>query len=164
MENSFRTKIIDIEIPEGCNIIFGQSHFVKTVEDMYETLVTASMSIKFGVAFCEASQKRFVRFDGNDNELIKGACKAADDVGAGHTFFIYMKDAFPINVLNRVKNVEEVCRIFCATANPLQVIIAESSQGRGVLGVIDGESPLGIETIDDQNERKKFLRNIGYKR
>ena len=164
MEISFKTKIVNVEIPEGCNIIFGHSHFIKTVEDLYEALITSSMSIEFGIAFCEASQKRLIRFDGNDETLIKLACKAADDVGAGHSFFIYMKNAFPINVLNRVKNVEEVCRIYCATANPLEVIVAETSQGRGVLGVVDGESPLGIETFDDQAERKEFLQKIGYKR
>ena len=164
MEISFKTKIVNVEIPEGCNIIFGHSHFIKTVEDLYEALITSSMSIEFGIAFCEASQKRLIRFDGNDETLIKLACKAADDVGAGHSFFIYMKNAFPINVLNRVKNIEEVCRIYCATANPLEVIVAETSQGRGVLGVVDGESPLGIETFDDQAERKEFLQKIGYKR
>lgn len=164
METDFKTKVVPVDIPEGCNIIFGHSHFIKTVEDLYETLITASTAIKFGIAFCEASQKRLVRFDGNDDEMVELACKAADDIGAGHSFIIYMKNAFPINVLNQVKNVQEICRIYCATANPLEVLVAETSQGRGVLGVIDGETPLGIETPDDQAERKEFLQKIGYKR
>lgn len=161
---TIKTKLVAVEIPEGCNVIFGHSHFIKTVEDLYETLVSSGIAIEFGIAFCEASQKRLVRTDGNDNEMIKMASKAADDVGAGHSFFIYMKNGFPINVLNRVKQIDEVCRIYCATANPLQVIVAETSQGRGVMGVIDGEAPLGIENDEDKAERKAFLRTIGYKR
>ena len=164
MESNFKTKVISIDIPEGCNIIFGHSHFIKTVEDLYETLVSSSIGIKFGIAFCEASQDRLVRTDGNDEQLIEVAAKTADDIGCGHSFIIYLKDAFPINVLNRVKNVDEVCRIFCATANPVQVIIAETSQGRGVLGIVDGESPLGIESDGDKKKRTEFLQNIGYKR
>ena len=163
METSFKTKIIKVDIPEGCNIIFGMSHFIKTVEDIYEALVSSSLSIKFGIAFCEASMKRLIRVDGNDIDMMELATKAADDVGAGHSFFIYMKDAFPINVLNRVKNVQEVCRIFCATANPTEVILAQSELGRGILGVIDGESPKGIEGDEDIAWRKGFLRQIGYK-
>ena len=151
---TFKTKLIQVEIPEGVNIIFGMSHFIKTVEDLYETLVTSSGSIKFGIAFCEASAKRLIRTDGNDETLIAAATKAADDVGAGHSFFIFLEEAFPINVLQRVKAVDEVCRIFCATANPLQVIVAESPQGRGVMGVIDGESPLGVEKEEDKAEKK----------
>lgn len=162
--SSFKTKVVAVKIPADANIIFGMSHFIKTVEDLYEALITASPSLKFGIAFCEASQKRLVRTDGNDTELIDMASTAAFDVACGHTFFIYMKDGFPINVLNRVKNVSEVCRIFCATANPLEVIVAETPQGRGVLGVVDGETPLGVETDDDKEDRRKFLRTIGYKR
>ena len=161
---TIKTKAIQVDIPEGINIIFGMSHFIKTVEDLYETLITSSSSIKFGIAFCEASAKRLIRADGNDDEMIAAATSAADDVGAGHTFFIYLKDTFPISVLGRVKAVDEVCRIFCATANPVQVIIAESAQGRGVMGVIDGESPLGVETEEDRAERQAFLRTIQYKR
>ena len=164
MESSFKTKIIRIDIPEGCNIIFGQSHFIKTVDDIYETLVVSSVSLKFGIAFCEASMKRLIRTDGNDDELVNLAATAADDVACGHTFFIYLKDGFPINVLNRIKAVDEVVRIFCATANPLEVLIAETSQGRGVLGVIDGEPPVGIETEGDKADRREFLRKINYKR
>ncbi|MFQ5498290.1 MAG: adenosine-specific kinase [Candidatus Zixiibacteriota bacterium] len=156
--------VVSISIPAEINVIFGQSHFVKTVEDIYEALITSSLSIKFGIAFCEASQKRLVRTDGNDARLIDMASEAAVKVGCGHTFFIYMKDCFPISVLNQVKNVSEVCRIFCATANPLQVIVAETDQGRGVMGVVDGETPKGVETDQDKEERNAFLRTIGYKR
>ena len=164
MESSFRTKIVRVDIPVDCNIIFGHSHFIKTVEDIYEALVTSSPSLKFGIAFCEASQKRLIRTDGNDDELIKLASTAAFDVACGHSFFIFMKDGFPINVLGRIKEVDEVCHIYCATANPLEIIIAERQQGRGVLSVIDGGAPLGIETEEDKQERSAFLRKIGYKR
>ena len=159
-----RTKTVPVQISDGENVVFGQSHFIKTVEDLYEALVTASPTLKFGIAFCEASGKRLVRHDGNDPLLIEKATKAAFDVGCGHTFFIFMKDGFPVNILNRIKEVQEVCRVFCATANQLQVIVMETGQGRGVLSVIDGEPPLGIETPEDQDERKAFLRKIGYKR
>lgn len=164
MPTEYRTKIVEIQIPADINIIFGQSHFVKSVEDMYEAMVTSSMGIQFGIAFCEASQKRLIRSDGNDQKLIELAEKAAFHVACGHTFFIFMKAGFPIGVMRRIKDVDEVCRIFCATANPLQVIIAETAQGRGVLGVIDGQAPLGIEKDEDVKERKDFLRKIGYKR
>jgi adenosine/AMP kinase len=162
--DSFTTTIVGVDIPEGMNVIFGATHFIKTVEDLYEALVSSSPSLKFGIAFCEASQKRLVRTDGNDDDLIARAQKAALEVGCGHTFFVYLHDGFPINVLDRVKNVQEVVNIFCATANPLQVIVAETSQGRGVMGVIDGETPLGVETDEDKAERRDFLRMIGYKR
>lgn len=163
-ESGFKTKIVQVDIPADTNVIFGMSHFIKTVEDLYETLVSSSTSLKFGIAFCEASMKRLIRTDGNDPELIEMAGAAAFDVACGHSFFIYLRDGFPINVLNRVKAVPEVCCIFCATANPLQVLVAETKQGRGVLGVIDGETPLGIETDDDRAERVAFLKKIGYKR
>lgn len=159
-----KEQVVGVEIPEGLNVVFGMSHFIKTVEDLYETLVSSSTSLKFGIAFCEASQKRLVRTDGNDPEMVERAQQAAYDVGCGHTFFVFMRDGFPINVLGRIKAVDEVCRIFCATANALQVIVAETDQGRGVLGVIDGQTPLGIETDEDKQERIKFLRQIGYKR
>jgi len=164
MTETVKTKLVTVAIPADCNVIFGQSHFVKTVEDLYEALVCSSPALKFGIAFCEASQQRLVRTDGNDEELIEIAAKAAFDVACGHTFFIFMKEGFPINVLNQVKNVPEVCRIFCATANSLQIIVAESLQGRGVLGVVDGETPLGVEGDDQKRERSEFLRRIGYKR
>jgi hypothetical protein len=159
-----RTRIVRVSIPDGINVVFGQSHFIKTVEDLYETLVSSSPSLKFGIAFCEASGKRLVRTDGNDSDLVELAQNAAFDVACGHTFFVYLKDGFPVNVLNRIRAVDEVCQIFCATANQLQVIIAESDQGRGVLGVIDGQPPVGIESEDDKKERLAFLRKIGYKR
>jgi adenosine/AMP kinase len=163
-ENTYKTKIVRVDIPEGVNVIFGQTHFVKTVEDLYEALVTSSISIKFGIGFCEASQKKLVRSDGNDAEMIEAAEQAAFDVGCGHSFFVFLKDGFPINVLGRIKGVDEVCHIYCATANPLQVLVAETQLGRGVLAVVDGEVPVGIETDDDKKERVDFLKKIGYKR
>ena len=162
--SGYKEHVVKVDIPEGHNIIFGMSHFIKTVEDLYEALVTSSPSLKFGIAFCEASQQRLVRTDGNDIDLVDLAAKAAFDVGCGHTFFIYMSEGFPINVLGRVKAVDEVCRIFCATANPVQVIVAATDLGRGVLGVIDGNAPQGIETDEDKKVRIDFLRKIGYKR
>jgi len=165
MNNSkFNTKVFKVEIPSDANVIFGQSHFIKSVEDLYETLVEASPGLKFGIAFCEASQKRLIRTDGNHDDLIEKAATAAFDVACGHTFFIYIKDGFPVNVLNRIKNLSVVCRIFCATANPLEVIVAETDLGRGVLAVIDGLMPLGVETNEDKKERNELLRAIGYKR
>jgi adenosine/AMP kinase len=163
-DRTFKEHIVKVDIPEGLNVIFGMSHFIKTVEDLYETLICAAPSLKFGLAFCEASQKRLVRSDGNDQELMEMAEKAAFDIGCGHTFLVYLRDGFPINVLGRIKNLDEVCRIFCATANPLQVIVAATDLGRGVLGVIDGLTPLGIEGHEDKQERIEFLRRIGYKR
>lgn len=159
-----KTKIVEIEIPEGCNVILGQTHFIKSVEDLYEALIESSTSIKFGLGFCEASGPCLVRVDGNDDVLKKLAGETALKLAAGHTFIIYLKDAFPINCLNRIKQVSEVCRIFCATANPVQAIIAETEQGRGILGVIDGFKSKGIESDADIQVRKKFLIDIGYKR
>ncbi|MGC9009945.1 MAG: adenosine-specific kinase [Sulfolobales archaeon] len=159
-----KIEVIQVPIPEGANVIIGHSHFIKTVEDIYEALVTSVPGIKFGLAFNEASGKRLVRVDGNDEELIKLASETALKIGAGHFFIIYIRNAWPINVLNRLKDVQEIVRIFAATANPLQVIVAETDQGRGVLGVVDGYTPLGVEKEDDVSERKQFLRKIGYKR
>lgn len=161
---SVKIDVVKIDIPKDTNVIIGQSHFIKTVEDIYETLASASPSLKFGIAFNEASGKRLVRYDGNDEELIKLAIENAKKIGAGHVFVVYLKNGYPINVLNRLKNVEEVIRIFTATANPLQVLVAETDQGRGIIGVIDGFTPLGVETESDIKERKEFLRKIGYKR
>ncbi|AAY80940.1 adenosine-specific kinase [Sulfolobus acidocaldarius] len=161
---SVKIDVVRVEIPEGTNVIIGQSHFIKTVEDLYEALASSSTSIKFGIAFCEASGKRLVRWDGNDEELIKIAQKTALAIGAGHTFIVYLKNGFPINVLNRIKSVEEVVRIFAATANPLQVLVAQTDQGRGIIGVVDGFTPLGVEGDAEIKERKEFLRKIGYKR
>jgi adenosine/AMP kinase len=156
-------KIVDVTVPEGCNVILGQSHFIKTVEDLYEALVNAVPNIKFGVAFCESSGPCLVRFDGNDSELKQLASKTSLQLSAGHTFVIFMRNAFPINVLDKVKSVPEVCNIFMATANPFQVILAETEQGRGIMGVVDGYASKGIETEKDISERKQFLRTIGYK-
>ncbi len=155
--------LVKIENPNHYNIILGQSHFIKTLEDLHEALVNSVPQIKFGIAFCEASDKRLVRWSGNDAELIELAQKNALNLSAGHVFIIFMKNAFPINVLKEVKNVPEICRIFCATANPLEVIIAESEQGCGVLGVIDGLKTIDIENDEDISERKALLRKFGYK-
>jgi len=151
-------------VPKDFNLIIGQSHFVKTVEDLYETLVSSSPSIKFGVAFCESSGPALIRSDGNDEAMMSDAVEIASKIGAGHSFAVALKDAFPINVLNRVKSVEEVVGIYCATSNPVQVIVAVTEQGRGILGVVDGVSPKGFEGPEDRRDRQAFLRKIGYKR
>ncbi|MBU0633699.1 MAG: adenosine-specific kinase [Candidatus Omnitrophica bacterium] len=158
-----QTDTVEVKIPEGANIIVGQTHFIKTVEDIYEALVNCVPNIKFGVGFCEASGKCLVRSEGNDVVLKKAAEDTAFEIGAGHTFIIFIRDAFPINVMRALKDVPEVCHIFCATANPLQVIVAETSQGRGVLGVIDGAKPKGIEAAEDIKWRKDLLRQFKYK-
>jgi adenosine/AMP kinase len=157
-------KIVRMEFPEDANIIIGQTHFIKTTEDLYEVMVSAVPGIKFGLAFNEASGPCLVRAEGNDSELKSLAIKNVKTIGAGHVFVIVLKDAFPINVLNAIKNCPEICSIFCATANEVEVVIAQTNLGRGVLGVIDGDSPKGVETDKDVQERKEFLRMIGYKR
>jgi len=157
-------KTVKIEKPADTNMVFGQSHFIKTVEDLYEVMISSVPGAKFGLAFCEASGPCLIRVDGNDEELKEIASKNAYAIAAGHTFIILMRDAFPINVLNAIKNVPEVCGIYCATANDVEVVIAETEEGRGVMGVIDGSKSKGIENGDDVKERKQFLRNIGYKR
>ena len=154
---------VPFDKPEDLNFILGQSHFIKTVEDLHEALVTASPVLKFGIAFCEASGPCLVRWSGNDQELIDLAVRNAQEIGAGHSFVITMRDGFPINVLNAVKAVPEVCRIFCATANPVDVVVGETEQGRAILGVVDGSAPLGVETEEDVAERKALLRRFGYK-
>ncbi len=156
-------KVEQLEFPEGCNIILGQTHFIKTVEDLYEIMVGTVPTVKFGLAFCEASGGCLLRIEGNDDELKQVAKSNGLKIGAGHTFFLVMRDAFPINVLNGIKMCQEVCHIFCATANPVQVIIAETEQGRGVLGVIDGASPKGVEAEKDVAWRKNLLREFKYK-
>jgi len=156
-------KIVKIENPDSMNMILGQSHFIKTVEDVYEAMVSTVPMAKFGLAFCEASDVCLIRHTGTDNEMLELAKKNAYALSAGHSFIVFMKDMFPVNVLNAIKNVPEVCRIFCATANPVEVIIAETEQGRGILGVIDGFSSKGIETDEDIDARKNLLRQIGYK-
>jgi adenosine/AMP kinase len=157
-------KSVRLAIPEGANIIVGQSHFIKTVEDVYEAIVNTVPQMKFGVAFCEASGPCLIRVDGNDDALKAAATEMARSVAAGHTSFVAIRDGFPLNVLGRIKDVPEVVGIYCATANPVEVIVAESEQGRGILGVIDGSSPLGVETADDVEARRGLLRKIGYKR
>ena len=154
---------VKIENPNNLNMIIGMSHFIKTVEDIYEVMVTSIPFAKFGLAFCEASEKCLIRSAGTDEELVKLAKENANNLSAGHCFILFIKDAFPINVLPALKNVPEVCQIFCATANPVEVIIAESEQGRGILGVIDGFKSKGFETEEDIAWRKGFLRTIGYK-
>ncbi|MGQ9569709.1 MAG: adenosine-specific kinase [Thermodesulfovibrionales bacterium] len=156
-------KVIKVEIPEECNIILGQTHFIKTAEDLYEVIVTTVPQARFGIAFTEASGPCLIRTEGNDEELVNSCVKNLQNLGAGHVFCILLKNAFPINVLNQIKNCPEVCRIFCATANPLEVVVAETPQGRGILGVIDGFSHKGVEGAEDKAERKAFLRKIGYK-
>jgi len=154
---------VKIEPPKDCNVILGMGHFIKTVEDLYEALVNSVPDIKFGIGFCESSGPCLVRYEGNDEELKKLASRYALDLACGHCFIILMKKAYPINVLNKIKQVPEVCSIHAATANPLQVVIAETDQGRGILGVIDGMKSKGIETEKDVIARKDFLRKIGYK-
>jgi uncharacterized protein len=156
-------KTIKIEKPEDMNFILGQSHFIKTVEDLYEAIIQAVPGIKFGLAFCEASGPCLVRHYGNDPALIEIAKKNAFNLSAGHSFIVFMENAFPINILNIIKNVPEVCQLFCATANTVEVIVAETDLGRGIIGVIDGEKSKGIENEEDQKKRKDFLRMIGYK-
>src|SRR3954469_10188400 len=155
---------VPLAVPENANIILGQSHFIKTVDDLYEAMVNSAPGIKFGVAFNEASGPCLTRSDGTDAEMRQAAVEIATAVAAGHFFAIAMRDSFPINVLKSVQGAYEVCNIFCATANPVQVIVAETEQGRGVLGVIDGASPKGVETDEDVEKRRGFLRMIGYKR
>lgn len=154
----------NLVVPDGCNVILGQSHFIKTTEDIYEAIVNTNGNAKFGVAFSEASGSCLVRFDGNDETLQKLATDTLMEIGCGHTFVIYLKNAFPINFLGAIKAVPEVCNIFCATANPVRVIIARTELGGGIMGVVDGAAPVGIETEKEVAARKKFLRDIGYKR
>lgn len=155
---------VRLEIPDGANLILGTSHFIKTVEDLYEAIVSTVPQMKFGIAFNEASGACLTRVDGNDDDLKAAATRNATATGAGHSFVILMKEGYPINVLNRIKEVPEVCTIHCATANPVEVIVAETEQGRGILGVIDGSSPKGVETAEDVQWRHGLLRKIGYKR
>lgn len=156
-------KTVRVQIPEGTNIILGQTHFIKTAEDLYEILAGSSPHIKFGLAFTEASGPCLIRHEGNDSGLTEAAITTVQTIGAGHVFAIFIREAFPINVLNSVKMCPEVCRIYCATANPLEVVIAETEQGRGIMGVIDGASPKGVEQDADKTARKMLLRNFGYK-
>ena len=159
----FEFKTIEIKTPDNCNVILGMAHFIKTVEDLYEALVNSVPNIKFGLGFCEASGPCLVRHEGNDLELRNLAAEKAYELGCGHTFIIFLKNAFPINVIDKIKSAPEVCRIFAATANPLEVILIETDLGRGIIGVVDGFKSKGIEKEEDIKTRKEFLRNIGYK-
>ena len=155
---------VKIDYPDECNIILGQTHFIKTVDDLYEIIATTVPQARFGIAFSEASGPCLIRTDGNDDELVQGCVAALNAIGAGHVFCILLAGAYPISILNQIKNCPEVCRIYCATANPLQVIVASTLQGWGVIGVIDGFPPKGVETDVDRQERRELLRRIGYKR
>ena len=159
----FETKIIKLEAPQDCNLILGQSHFIKTVEDLHEAIVNTVPGAEFGLAFSEASGDCLVRKSGNDESLTKLAADKMFELGCGHSFLIFIKNAYPINIMQRIINVPEVVNLYCATANPVQVIVAETDQGKGILGVIDGFKPKGIESKDDEEYRKKFLREFGYK-
>jgi adenosine/AMP kinase len=156
-------KIVQVDIPEGMNVIIGQSHFIKTVQDLYEILVASSPTLKFGIAFSEASGHCLVRHEGNDEELENRAVDTAFSLSCGHVFVIFLKDGFPINVLNGIKGCQEVCRIFCATANPLEVIVVSTEQGNGVMGIIDGSRPVGIEDEQGKEWRKDLLKRLKYK-
>jgi len=156
-------KAVRLEIPEGCNIILGQTHFIKTAEDLYEIIATTIPHARFGIAFTESSGPCLIRTEGNDTELINTCVKNLQAVGAGHVFCFLLKNAFPISVLNQIKNCPEVCSVYCATANPVEVIVAATREGSGILGVIDGSPPKGVESSEDRTHRKEFLRKIGYK-
>jgi adenosine/AMP kinase len=155
--------VVDVDIPGDTNIIVGQAHFIKTVDDLHEALVGVSPHLRFGVAFCEASGACLVRYSGNNDDLVARATDIASSIGAGHSFVVLLRDGFPVNVLNPLKGVPEVCNIICATANPVQVLVAVTGRGRGIVGVVDGASPLGVETEADIAERRGLLRTIGYK-
>ncbi len=155
---------VALKVPEGFQLVIGQAHFIKSVEDLFETLAGAMPGIKFGVAYCEASGRALVRFDGSDQKALELACDFASRIVAGHSFVVVLRDAFPINVLNRIKAVEEVAGVYCATSNSVTVLVAEAGGGRGVLGVVDGVSTKGLETAEDKKERHDFLRKMGYKR
>lgn len=154
---------VRLELPEGANLILGQSHFIKTAEDLYEAIVNTVPNSKFAVAFNEASGPCLIRFESNDDTLRRAAIANAQSVGAGHLFVVLVRDAYPINLLGRIRDCFEVCAIFCATANPVEVIVAQTEQGRSVLGVVDGSSPKGVEGLDDRAQRHDFVRKIGYK-
>ncbi|MEM4272636.1 MAG: adenosine-specific kinase [Candidatus Bilamarchaeaceae archaeon] len=159
-----KMEIVNVGIPEDCNVVLGQAHFIKSVEDIYEAIMESGIAIKFGLAFCESSGKRLVRSEGNDPALVKKAEEEALRIGAGHCFIVFIKQGFPINILNRIKNVSEVASVYAATANSLKVVVASEGDGRGILGVIDGLKPLGIEGNEGREWRRDFLRKIGYKR
>ncbi len=156
-------QLVAVENPDGLNLILGQSHFIKTVEDLHEALAGAVPQLRFGIAFCESSGPRLVRRSGNDSELVELATRNALAIGAGHSFIVFLRNGFPVNVLNQVKLVPEVCGIYCATANPVHVIVAETAPGRGIVGIVDGGAPLGVESDSDVTARRELLRQLGYK-
>jgi len=156
-------KTVRIRIPEGCNIILGQTHFIKTAEDLGEIIATTVPQARFGIAFTEASGPCLIRTEGNDSVLMEGCLSALEDIGAGHVFCVILKDAYPVNVLNQIKSCQEVCGVYCATANPLEVLVASTPQGNGIIGVVDGFPPKGVERAEDKTQRREFLRKIGYK-
>uniref|UniRef100_A0A7C4NQG4 Adenosine monophosphate-protein transferase n=1 Tax=Staphylothermus marinus TaxID=2280 RepID=A0A7C4NQG4_STAMA len=162
--SNVKLSVVRIPVPEGVNVIIGRSHFIKSVEDIYEAVVTSVPGVKFGLAFNEASGKRLIRFDGNDDELVKLAVESARNIGAGHVFVLYIRNAYPINILNALKNIQEIVSLYVATGNPVEAIIAETEQGRTIVGVVDGYTPLGVESDEDRRERYVFLRKIGYKK
>ncbi|MGD0714007.1 MAG: adenosine-specific kinase [Gaiellaceae bacterium] len=155
--------LVRIEKPDELNLVLGQAHFIKTVDDLHETLAGSSPHLRFGIAFCESSGPQLVRRSGNDEELVDLAVRNLTAIGAGHAFLVFLRDGYPVNVLNQLKQVPEVCRIFCATANPVEVVVAETEQGRAILGVVDGGAPLGVETEEDVVARRALLRQLGYK-
>ena len=163
MTRDLELDVVRVDKPDDVNLILGQSHFIKTVEDLHEALVGTSSALRFGLAFCESSGPRLVRRSGNDDALIDLATENALAIGAGHSFIVFLREGFPVNVLNQVKQVPEVCRIYCATANALEVLVAKTAQGRAIVGVVDGEPPLGVETEADVDARRALLRRIGYK-
>jgi len=163
MATDVALEAVSLERPDDVNVIVGQSHFIKTVEDIHEALACSSPQARFGIAFCEASGVRLIRRSGNDEELVGLAVQNAQAIGAGHTFVVMMREVFPVNVLNAIKAVPEVCTVFCATANPTDVLVAVIGKGRGVVGVVDGAPPLGVETADDVDARRALLRDLGYK-
>jgi uncharacterized protein len=154
---------VPIDMPEGVNVIVGQSHFIKTVEDLHETLAGSSPSLRFGIAFCEASGQCLIRRSGNAADLVELAVATAEAIAAGHSFVVFLRDGFPVNVLNQIKQVPEVCTVFCATANPVEILVAQTELGRGIVGAVDGQPPAGVETAADETARKALLRRIGYK-
>jgi hypothetical protein len=156
-------KVVRIDPPKDCNVVLGMAHFIKTAEDLYEALVNSVPNVKFGLGFCESSGPCLVRHEGNDEELRRQAAEKAFQIGCGHSFVIYIRNAYPLNVLDKIKKVPEVCTVYAATANPLEVIVAETAQGRGIVGVVDGSKSKGIETDADISERRQFMRKIGYK-
>jgi adenosine/AMP kinase len=156
-------KTVKVDVPQDCNVILGMAHFIKTIEDLHEALVNSVPNIKFGIGFCESSGPCLVRHEGNDDELRQLAAEKAFEMGCGHSFIVFLRNAYPINVLDKIKNVPEVCTIYAATSNPLEVIVAQTEQGRGIIGVVDGFASKGIETAAEIEKRKDFLRKIGYK-